>query len=82
MQQDNKEDRRQFLRRSATIAWATPLLLTLPASRAGAQVSCAPGGTPCGVWNGSTCTGAGVLFCCEECNPIDFEEIGSPCQCA
>lgn len=79
MDRDRKEDRREFLRRSATVAWATPLLLTLPARGAAAQ-SCAPDGTPCGEWNGSTCTGVSVL-CCNECNPTALD-AGSPCECS
>jgi anaerobic selenocysteine-containing dehydrogenase len=81
MSHDHTEDRREFLRRGATVAWATPLLLTLPASRAGAQApSCAPDGTPCGSWTGSTCTGIATA-CCNECNPTVLE-IGAPCQCS
>ena len=76
---DHTEDRRAFLKKSATVAWATPLLLTLSAGRAGAQ-SCAPANTPCGVWNGSTCTGLAVI-CCDECNPTALD-MGSPCECS
>ena len=79
--EDRTEDRRAFLRRTATVAWATPLLLTLSAGRVGAQApSCAPGGTPCGVWNGTNCTGIAVI-CCEECNPTALD-VGSPCECS
>jgi anaerobic selenocysteine-containing dehydrogenase len=77
---DQTEDRRAFLKKTATVAWATPLLLTLSAGRAAAQVSCAPAGTPCGVWNGTTCTGVAVI-CCEDCNPTALE-VGSPCECS
>ena len=81
MSEAHTEDRRKFLQRAATVAWATPVLLTLPASRAGAQVgSCAPDATPCGVWNGSACTGLTAL-CCNECNPTALD-VGSPCECS
>jgi hypothetical protein len=61
-------DRRRFLRGAATVAWATPLVLTLGASQAGAQVgspACAaaanrPNGCPCdtsGQCQGGCCCG-------------------------
>jgi hypothetical protein len=34
----NNIERRRFLRQAATVAWATPTILTLMSSRAGAQV--------------------------------------------
>ena len=39
-------DRRRFLKGAAVVAWATPTILTLSASRAGAS-SCLPHGTLC-----------------------------------
>jgi hypothetical protein len=62
------EDRREFLRRAGTVAWATPLVLTLAASRAGAQVSCAPAGLGCGTWSTplDMCITTGTL-CCNDC---------------
>jgi hypothetical protein len=80
MRGDHTEDRRKFLRRTATVAWATPLLLTLPAGRAGAQGSCAPDGFPCGEWNGTSCTGISAT-CCNECNPTALD-VGAPCECS
>jgi hypothetical protein len=40
-------DRRAFLRRAAIVAWATPVVLTLSQSRAGAQTTCVPCGQAC-----------------------------------
>jgi hypothetical protein len=69
-QSDSGElDRRRFLRRAATVAWATPLVLTLGASAAQAQVSpgaCLgatgrPDGCPCFATSqcaGGCCCGA------------------------
>lgn len=45
--------RRRFLRRAAAVAWATPVIMTLSQSRAGAQSCtaisfvCTPTGLPC-----------------------------------
>lgn len=49
-------ERRRFLKAAATVAWASPLILTMTASRAGAQ-SCIPRGATC-----SACPGG--LNCC------------------
>jgi hypothetical protein len=35
-------DRRSFLRRAATVAWATPIISTVALSRAAAAVTCVP----------------------------------------
>jgi hypothetical protein len=60
---DTKEspamDRRSFLRRAAMVAWATPVLLTLAQSRAGAQTTCVPCGGPC-MFAGMPCCGGCV----------------------
>jgi hypothetical protein len=41
-------DRRRFLKAAATVTWATPLVMTLPAQRAAAQgVSCIPAAASC-----------------------------------
>lgn len=63
--------RREFLRQAGTVAWATPLILTLAAKSAGAQaISCQPAGSGCGAWN-STLSGClpavGVPPCCNDC---------------
>src|SRR3712207_7698793 len=47
-------ERRRFLRAAATVAWATPAILTLTANRAGAQ-SCVPQGASCDVCVGVNC---------------------------
>ena len=81
METERREDRRKFLQRTATVAWGTPLLLTLSASQAGAQFpSCAPEGAPCGTWTGSACTGMTVI-CCGDCNPVALN-VGAPCGCS
>jgi hypothetical protein len=79
-----EHDRRTFLKRAGTVAWATPLIVTLGASRAGAQAaSCLPSGTGCGIFfediNGPSCAASpvGGLFCCTACVPD-----GGLCRCA
>ena len=64
------ENRREFLRQAGTVAWATPLILTLAAGRAGAQgISCAPAGTGCGTWSTplDMCLPTGAVVCCNDC---------------
>jgi hypothetical protein len=76
-QRDSNFDRRKFIKGAATVAWATPLILTLGASQAGAQIP-SPGscvgaikddGCPC--VGSSDCTGG----CC--CTAPSF--IGGLC---
>lgn len=71
MSEGQIENRREFLRQAATIAWSAPLVLTLAAGRAGAQgISCAPAGTPCGTWSTplETCLPlAPPVVCCNDC---------------
>ena len=66
----SEQDRRTFLRRAGTVAWSTPLILTLASSRAGAQ-SCSPAGTACGTWNSTVevCLPLGQtpVICCNGC---------------
>ncbi|HEY7874619.1 MAG TPA: hypothetical protein VIG64_05805 [Actinomycetota bacterium] len=50
--------RRSFLRGAATVAWATPLILTMTAHPAGAQTSCLPNGGPCNACEGMRCCDA------------------------
>jgi hypothetical protein len=62
--------RRRFLGRAATVAWMTPAILTVAASRASAQVgSCAHTGEDCSVLPccpGCTC-GITAPFCQGSC---------------
>lgn len=45
---DSQLERRLFLKRAAVAAWATPVIVTMAASPAGAQTaSCIPPGRPC-----------------------------------
>jgi hypothetical protein len=72
-------DRRRFLIRAATIAWSTPVILTLAADRAGAQGACKGLGEKCGsIPSGSTtCT---VEAAC--CSPTDVcRRSGSSRNC-
>lgn len=49
-------DRRRFIRDAATVAWATPVLLTVMSSPAGAQaVSCIPKNSPCSLCDEVPC---------------------------
>ena len=77
---DHGVERRDFLRKAGTVAWATPLILTLSASGAGAQaLSCYPKDYSCGTWDAveGNCT---IVFCCVDCEPVE-EVHGSPCYC-
>src|SRR5918999_989320 len=57
-------ERRRFLKGAATVAWATPMILTMTAHQAGAQaMSCIPNNTPC-----DACQG---MPCCDEDPPDD-----------
>ena len=47
-------DRRRFIRDAATVAWATPVLLTVMSSPAGA-VSCIANGSPCSLCDEVPC---------------------------
>ncbi|HEY7873541.1 MAG TPA: hypothetical protein VIG64_00300 [Actinomycetota bacterium] len=70
MAQAHAENRRDFLRRAGTVAWAAPLILTLTAGRAAAQVSCAPAATQCGTWSTplDMCIPLGnAVICCNDC---------------
>ena len=70
LNRDESIDRRRFLRRAGTVAWSTPVIMTVLASRAGAQ----------------TCLGLGVACsltspppCCEPnlCCPTGTVNAGS-----
>lgn len=63
-------ERRQFLKGAATVAWATPLILTVGGDTAGAQ-SCVPQGAPCDACTGVNCciTNADPFPCC--CSDAD-----------
>ncbi len=73
-------DRRRFLKVAATVAWATPAILTLSANRAGAQ-SCVPQGVPCDACVGVNCCIAGsdpLPCCCSD--PNDFTTCAGVCR--
>lgn len=63
-------ERRQFLKGAMTVAWATPLILTVTGDNAGAQ-SCVPQGAPCDACVGVNCCIAGsdqLPCCCSDAN--------------
>lgn len=75
------EDRRQFLKKAATVAWATPLVLTVGASRAGAQgVSCLPSLTICGIPDGGGCDTTGFTACCMGFDCVQVTQLNI-CRC-
>lgn len=71
MSEQHVESRREFLRQAGTIAWATPLILTLVSDPARAQsVSCSPAGTGCGAWDTELeiCVPTiNLAVCCNDC---------------
>jgi hypothetical protein len=73
---DAELERRQFLKGAATVAWATPLILTVVGDNAGAQ-SCVPLGAPC-----DACVG---VNCCIQGNdpfPCCCSDADDPTTCA
>jgi hypothetical protein len=75
------EDRRKFLKTAASAAWATPLVLTLGASRAGAQaLSCLPSLTICGVPDGGGCETTGFVACCGGFSCVQVTQLNI-CRC-
>lgn len=65
-------ERRRFLKAAATVAWATPAILTLAANRAGAQ-SCIPQGASCDACIGVNCClapGNSLPCCCSDANDV------------
>ena len=78
---NNALARRQFLKRAATVTWATPLVLTMSARHAGAQaLSCIPPGTPCNACEGMKCcavAGGNPDGCC--CSPVEVPRCEGVC---
>ena len=77
---DQTIDRRRFLRRAGTVAWSTPVIMSVLASRAGAQV-CGTKGQVCSPTTPRPCcTG---LRCCNANNSSNLgtcrQEPGTPC---
>ena len=76
-------ERRKFLKAAATVAWAAPMILTMSARPAGAQVgtSCLPNGGPCDACNGMNCCdvdGDPDGGCC--CSDPNVPECGGVCN--
>ena len=72
-------DRRRFLQRAATVAWTTPLMMTVLADRAGAQQPCKQLTQSCSGTTAPCCAG---LVCCSTGTPqVGTCRIqqGSPC---
>jgi hypothetical protein len=77
-------ERRRFLKQAATVAWATPFILTMTSERASAQASCVPTGASCGNYMviagiGAVCQPIqGAALCCGVCEPAENEPA---CRC-
>lgn len=81
MSERHVHDRRKFLKQAATAAWATPLVLTLTASRVGAQgVSCLPSLTICGIPDNGGCDTTGFVACCPGMSCVQV--VGGLCRCS
>ena len=81
MPEGYREDRRRFLKQAATVAWATPLILTMAGGTARAQaLSCAPQTTQCGVYSAANGNCFLTTLCCNDCLPL-VAETGNPCFC-
>lgn len=73
-------ERRRFLKAAATVAWATPAIMTLTANRAGAQ-SCVPLGAPCDACEGiNCCLSSGDPFPCCCSDPDDDTTCDGVCR--
>lgn len=71
-------ERRRFLQSSLTVAWATPLILTLTASRAGAA-TCTPTNMPCSGCGTPCCPVPGdTALCC--CSSPLIDDCSDPNQ--
>ena len=82
-------DRRRFIRAAGTLAWTTPVVMTLSAEPVWAAAKCTPRGRTCGRVTdcsapGGVCTDTGgFLRCCTGCvceNPRQCK-VGKPCKC-
>ena len=79
------ESRRAFLKKSVTVAWATPLILTMTADKAGAQAFSCAGPSPlvfCGSYDEDLgqCRGTPAFPCCNACTPLAAQQ-DAPCFC-
>ena len=86
MVDSNHVDRRLFLKRSATVAWATPTILTLMATSAAATNHCVPAGAKCGNLDplgSGLCDTAGFVPCCQEAGALNCAPLGglAPLDC-
>lgn len=71
------ESRREFLKKAGTVAWMSPLILTMTSSAAHAQGSCLPDGLDCGlISQGGICNQ--FANCCGVCV---YPGTGTTCRC-
>ena len=85
MAEGRAEDRRSFLKQAVTVVWATPLIVTMAADRAGAQAFSCAGPSPlvfCGSYDETLgeCVVTGPFPCCEACTPLAAQQ-DAPCFC-
>ena len=68
-------DRRRFLRTAAVAAWASPLIISMAATRAGAA-TCIP--------HGSSCCACGGMRCCPTSEDVAAmrDRVDSGCCCS
>jgi hypothetical protein len=85
---DKQMDRRRFLRVAGTVAWATPVVMTLSSKAAWAKAPCTPRGETCGrvvsVSGGvGVCSLSGFANCCTgcTCKSAKRPKKGQPCKC-
>ncbi len=88
MDENSKDiDRRLFLKRGATIAWAAPTILTLMATSAAAShgPTCIHTGDQCGFFDTTTSTcippGGGEVCCAGLTCTATGTTQGAPCTC-
>jgi hypothetical protein len=80
LNRDESIDRRRFLRRAGAVAWSTPLIVTVLASRAGAQ-TCLPTSSACSTTSPPACCLPDI--CCPTGTPqAGFCKLpnGAPCN--
>ena len=72
MKMGHHANRRDFLKQAGTVAWATPIILTMAADPARAQAtSCLAPGEPCGTWDTELAMCIPILeegICCNSCD--------------
>ena len=72
-------DRRRFLKRAGTVAWLTPVILTLSTKAAYAN-HCKGNGSTCGNFKDGVCVPQGTL-CCTQCSCTPDPDDSKKCKC-